>query len=1095
MAKMYPHGIVVNGEFAGLNVYVWAENKSLMIVDGVLDNGFFGRSSTNKCELNASTIKAYEDLGSVTQNASPKAVSTATFWFGVGAGVLASQLGKQEVHTVVVQYSSGKVSMLQLNSWAYRNFIAFTFALPNSIARAGRQTAEPEKLKAGQQTRNILINTGNIDASLKRIELFLEDEEWKTALEYCDAVLDMEPTNAQAYIYRLFAELHIRNAAALSERDDAFWENKNYEKAIRFGDEAVTRAIREPAEQRIKQRKQAEIDEQERIANQKEQEESERKQRELDEQKKQEALTAFWKRHPAEQEQVVSEIEKLWDKRNQLEKRQKEQPHQKKEYLDKQLELVVERLARIDIVLKRDFLRSPEFTGQEIQILQEGNSVWNALQKYDEEERRTQEKKRKRKRNALITLAAAAAVLAAAGVVTNFVIIPNARYQEALQSVQAAKYDDAIRLFEDLGKYENSPRLLLETRYLKAQSLLSEGKKADAAALFAEAAGYKDSKALAEQYRPFWMEKNAKTLSAGDTLTVGVKSDGSAIAVGNKDGQFDMSSWKEIAAVSAGYSHTVGLKSDGTAVAVGYNKCGECDVSSWKDIIAVSAGLSHTVGLKSDGTVVAVGYNNEGECNVSGWKDIVAISAGSAHTVGLKSDGTVIAVGDNYNGQCNVSGWKDIISISAGSFFTVGLKSDGTVVAVGSNKTGECDVSGWRDIISVSAGGAHTVGLKSDGTVVAVGHNKDGACDVPGWKDIISVSAGGSHTVGLKSDGTVVAVGSNKDGQCNANYVAAVSTPEVRSSTKIVTAGLEENNKAAISGWSDIIAISASTKHTAGLKSDGTVLAAGYNKDGRCNVSKWKDIVAISAGETHTVGLTSQKTVVAAGLNTDGQCKVSAWSDIIAVSAGGVDTVGYKFGVVGQIIIKEGHTVGLKFDGTVVAVGSNDNGQCNVSGWTDIVAVSAGGHHSVGLKSDGSVLAVGNNGNGECNVSGWTDIIAVSAGDYWTVGLKSDGTVVATGSNLTHVCDVSSWNNIVAISAGENVTLGLKTDGTVVATGNIGYDFSNELSNWQDIVVIEAAGVNAESGGYAIGLESKLIKKAVNIAEAGWKDIKIYEDK
>lgn len=82
------------------------------------------------------------------------------------------------------------------------------------------------------------------------------------------------------------------------------------------------------------------------------------------------------------------------------------------------------------------------------------------------------------------------------------------------------------------------------------------------------------------------------------------------------------------------------------------------------------------------------------------------------------------------------------------------------------------------------------------------------------------------------------------------------------------------------------------------------------------------------------------------------------------------------------ISTKNGHTIGLKSDGTVLAVGRNGDGQCNVSGWTDIVSVCAGGNHSVGLKSDGTVLAVGHNGYGQCNVSGWTDIVAVSAGSF-----------------------------------------------------------------------------------------------------------------
>ncbi|GHS93219.1 hypothetical protein AGMMS50276_03060 [Synergistales bacterium] len=283
--------------------------------------------------------------------------------------------------------------------------------------------------------------------------------------------------------------------------------------------------------------------------------------------------------------------------------------------------------------------------------------------------------------------------------------------------------------------------------------------------------------------------------------------------------------------ISTGYCHTVGLKSDGTVVAVGDNKHGSCNVNAWHDIIAISAGHSHTVGLKSDGTVVAVGDNEHGSCNVNAWRDIIAVSAGSCHTVGLKSDGTVVAVGINdkskfahlfEHGQCNVNAWRDVIAISTGYCHTVGLKSDGTVVAVGDNSCGQCNVNAWRDVIAISTGYCHTVGLKSDGTVVAVGINdksefahlfEHGQCNVNAWHDIIAISAGHSHTVGLKSDGTVVAVGYNINGQYN------------------------------VSNWRDVIAISAGHSHTVGLKSDGTVIAVGWNGYGQCNVSNWRDVM------------------------------------------------------------------------------------------------------------------------------------------------------------------------------------------------------------------------------------------------------------
>jgi tetratricopeptide (TPR) repeat protein len=74
---------------------------------------------------------------------------------------------------------------------------------------------------------------------------------------------------------------------------------------------------------------------------------------------------------------------------------------------------------------------------------------------------------------------------------------------------------------------------------------------------------------------------------------------------------------------------------------------------------------------------------------------------------------------------------------------------------------------------------------------------------------------------------------------------------------------------------------------------------------------------------------------------------------------------------VAQNLIAAGvcHTVGLKKDGAVV--GYNNCGQCNVSGWRDIVAVAANYDHTFGLKKDGTVVAVGDNEKGQCNVSGW----------------------------------------------------------------------------------------------------------------------------
>ena len=64
--------------------------------------------------------------------------------------------------------------------------------------------------------------------------------------------------------------------------------------------------------------------------------------------------------------------------------------------------------------------------------------------------------------------------------------------------------------------------------------------------------------------------------------------------------------------------------------------------------------------------------------------------------------------------------------------------------------------------------------------------------------------------------------------------------------------------------------------------------------------------------------------------------------------------------------------MGLEEDGTVVAVGYFEDGQCEVGGWMGITQVTTGCAHTVGLKDDGTVVAVGRYYEGQCDVGGWT---------------------------------------------------------------------------------------------------------------------------
>jgi hypothetical protein len=208
----------------------------------------------------------------------------------------------------------------------------------------------------------------------------------------------------------------------------------------------------------------------------------------------------------------------------------------------------------------------------------------------------------------------------------------------------------------------------------------------------------------------------------------------------------------------------------------------------------------------------------------------------------------------------------------------------------------------------------------------------------------------------------------------------------------------------------------------------------------------------IAAGGRHTVGIRPDGTVIATGNNDDGQCNVDGWTTITQVAAG------------------FSHTVGLEEDGTVVATGNNDDGQCNVEGWTDIGLVVAGDWHTVGLENDNTVVATGKSDEGQCDVLGWTGIQMIAAGGAHTVGLESGGTVVATGRNDEEQCNVDGWMDIQQVAAGYAHTVGLEEDGTVVATGenNEGQCNVDGWTNIQQVAAGHAHSVGLKEDGTVV---------------------------
>ena len=300
----------------------------------------------------------------------------------------------------------------------------------------------------------------------------------------------------------------------------------------------------------------------------------------------------------------------------------------------------------------------------------------------------------------------------------------------------------------------------------------------------------------------------------------------------------------------------------------------------------------------------------------------------------------------------------------------------------------------------LASGEFHSVGIQQNGLVYCFGTGSGwpddyGQLNTP-WDlgECIQVAAAGFNTAALKMNGTIRVWGANDYGQ---NTVPTNLTP---------------CTQVAMGGWD------ASTFVLA-LQNNGAVKAWGLNNYSQCTIPSLAQsgVIQLGAGSCHSVALKNNGSVLAWGNNDYGMCNVpsSATSGVIQIAAGGEPWVG--------------HTVALKGNGSVIVWGYNGNGQClgtdvnNASRnsqsedgsqpvtilgqpLTNVSKIACGSQHSVAVKTDGSVVAWGLNNYGQCTVpSTARNIDSVACGAWQTLIIKR--AIDANNNDRPDTCDMS----------------------------------------------------------------------------------------
>lgn len=116
----------------------------------------------------------------------------------------------------------------------------------NDVVRGIKKVIKKDepKQKAAPVIQNINTNS-NVEALLKRGFMSLEDHEWQEADTFFEDVLNNDPENGEAYLGKLLCDLRIDAKDKLSSVKQSFEDNKNYQRAVKFGNDSTKNLLGE----------------------------------------------------------------------------------------------------------------------------------------------------------------------------------------------------------------------------------------------------------------------------------------------------------------------------------------------------------------------------------------------------------------------------------------------------------------------------------------------------------------------------------------------------------------------------------------------------------------------------------------------------------------------------------------------------------------------------------------------------------------------------------------------------------------------------------------------------------------------------------
>ena len=560
--------------------------------------------------------------------------------------------------------------------------------------------------------------------------------------------------------------------------------------------------------------------------------------------------------------------------------------------------------------------------------------------------------------------------------------------------------------------------------------------------------------------------------------------------------------WREVLAIQAGPDHALAMTREGTILATGLDSDGQCTSTAHFTLFRDSRqlyGYGKYRKLVEHGMMTGQEASAQAETSVE--DDATAFCRISAH---LRADTqkilSCLSGDDRYLTVCASDG-DDAREITY--CYETAEKTAATLDYLASRAfTDEEEepinlLHGWSHAVSILSSGAHTVALFEDGHVEAMGQNERGECNTEDWYHVIQIAVMPELTLGLRADGKVLAAGRHHTvlntldtvraiacfGSCRQVFVMADGSirihvrgseflPEPLGDIRVFTPSVENsvlrrympNSNSVDAARSALSSFALGMGHSLKLDGAGAVMATGADDCGQCGLSFCGDALQVAAGPYHSAAILTDGSIMITGRNTDGRCDHrtlnrerdtvgASTEDSIHSSSQSASRSVLQFHAWLQVACGHEHTVALRSDGRVFAVGASPDGRLDTRKWRDIQYVACGVRHTVALRADGTCVATGDNRYGQCDLSLWKNIVLVAAGEFHTVGLRADGRVEVAGDNRKGQCHAEDLRDVISVACLPEATLCVCADGRVVMRGGDG-ELGKAVESLREVVAI-----------------------------------------